>query len=71
MWISPQPFPLLSCGLLQLFEHSISRRILSIPPAPALLDEFLIEIHSIRQDYFANRALVRVLAVRLKGDFFP
>ena len=32
--------------------------ILLIPPAPALLDEFLIEIHSIWQEHIGNGAPV-------------
>ena len=35
--ISPQAFPLLSCCHFQPVQHCISRRILSIPPAPAVL----------------------------------
>ena len=45
-------------------------RILPIPPAPALLHEFLIEIHPIRQDHVSKDALVLVVAVRLDRDLF-
>ena len=71
LWISPQSSLSLSCFLLQSFEDDIARRIRPIPPAPALLDEFLIDVCSIRQDYVSKGALVLVLAVRLKRDFFP
>ena len=71
MGISPQAFPGFSCVLLQPFKHRISRRILPIPPAPALLDEFLIEVHPIGQDHIPKDAFVLVVAVGLDGDFFP
>jgi hypothetical protein len=45
--IDPQAALGLSCFLFQPFQHRIARRIFSIPPAPALPDEFLIEIHAI------------------------
>jgi hypothetical protein len=41
------------------------------PPAPALLDQLLVEVHATRQDHFSNRALVLVEAVDLKHDFIP
>ena len=40
-------------------------------PAPALLDQLLVEVHAIRLDHFSNRALVLVVAVGLEQDFFP
>ena len=43
----------------------------SVPPAPALIDEFLIEIHAIGEDHIAKGALVLVVAVSLKRDFLP
>jgi len=45
--IGPQAFPSLSCFLLQLFQHRISWRILPIPPAPALFDEFVVDVRAI------------------------
>jgi hypothetical protein len=69
--IGSQSFPPHSCFLLQPFEHRISRRILPLPPAPALSDEFLIEIHPIGQEYIGNRALILVVAISLERDFFP
>jgi hypothetical protein len=33
-----------------------------IPPAPALLDKFRIEIHAIRQDHVSNGSAVLYLA---------
>src|SRR5262249_37261265 len=44
--ISPQPFLRLSGFLLQPFKYRISRRILPIPPAPAVFDHHVIEIHA-------------------------
>ena len=69
--ISPQAFPGLSCVVLQPFQHRILWRVLPIPPAPALLDEFLIDVRAIRQEHIGKRALVLVVAVRLERDFFP
>ena len=68
--IGPQAYPGLSRCLLQLFKNSIFRRILAIPPAPALLDEFLIEIHAIGQEHVSKGACVLVVAVRLDGNLF-
>ena len=42
--------------LLKPFQYRIAWRILPIPPTPAPLDEFLIEIHSIGQDHLPKRA---------------
>ena len=44
--------------------------MLPIPSAPALLDEFLIEIHFIGQEHVSNGALVLVVTVGLERDFF-
>lgn len=71
MRIGSQSFPPLSCFLLQHFEHRISRRILPLPLAPALSDEFLIEIRPIGQEYIGNRAFILVVAISLERDFFP
>jgi len=49
--IDPQAFLRVPRVLLQLLQFCISRRILPIPPAPALHDEFLIEVHVIGQDH--------------------
>src|SRR5712692_981712 len=46
--ISPQPFPPLSCFLLQHFLHRIPRRIFPVPPAPALFDQRVIDVRSIK-----------------------
>ncbi len=46
------------------------RRVLPIPPAPALPDEFVIQIHPIGQDHLSQDAFVLVKAVCLDGDFF-
>ena len=37
--------------------------ILPIPPAQALLDQHLVEVRTIRQDHFSNRALVHVFVL--------
>ena len=65
--ISPQPFPRLSCFLLQYLQHRIPRCILPIPPTPALLDEFLIEIHPLGEEHVSKGALVLIVAVRVDG----
>src|SRR3954471_17744254 len=48
-----------------------SAGILSIPPTPALLDEFMIEIHPVEQDHVSKDACVPVEAARLDAAFFP
>jgi len=53
------------------FQDRIGRRILPIPPAPALLGEFLIEIHVFEQNYIGNGTSILVVAVGLDGDIFP
>jgi len=68
--VSPQPFPPLSCFPLQSFEDDIPRRILSIPPAPAVLDQRVIDVGAIQQEDNGKDAPVLVLAVRLECDFF-
>ena len=69
--ISPQAFLRLSRCLLQSFKLRISWRISPIPPAPALLDEFLIEIHAIGQEHISQGALVLVMAVGLDRHVLP
>jgi len=66
--ISPQASLGFSCCLLQLFEISIPWCIFSLPPAPAVFGEHLIDVGAIGQDPFSNRALVLVEAKRLKCD---
>lgn len=51
-----------------LSQHRIFRRILPISPAPALPDESLIQIYSIRQNQVSNGALVLVVAVSAYSD---
>jgi hypothetical protein len=68
--IGPQAFPLLSRVLLQPFENDIPWRILPIPPAPAVLDQLLIEAHPIGQNHILDGALVLVEAVSLEGYVF-
>ena len=71
LWISPQALLRVSCILLQPFKDRISRRIFPILPTPALLYEFLIDVHSIQQEHVSKGARVLVLAVGLDGDLFP
>ena len=65
----PPTTPRLSCILLQPFQHRISWRILPIPPAPAVFDEFRIDVGSIPQEYVSKGAPILVLVVRLERDF--
>ena len=69
--IGPQPFLRLSRFLLQPFKHRIPRRILPIPPAPAVFDQRVIDVGAIRQEHIGKGAPVLVEAVRLERDFFP
>jgi hypothetical protein len=55
----------------RLHQAVVSYGILPIPPAPALLDEFLIEVHPIGQKHISNGASVLVLAEGLKCDLLP
>jgi hypothetical protein len=59
----------LACVFLQPFQHHIPRRLLPIPPAPAALDEFLIQAHAIGQDHVSKDTLVLVVAMGLEHDF--
>jgi hypothetical protein len=67
LWISPQPLPARSGIPLQPFEHRISRRILPIPPAPAVFDLHVIDVGSIRQEDITKGAPVLVEAVRRRS----
>ena len=69
--IIPQAFLRLSCFLLQPFQDRIPRRMLPIPPTPALLDEFLIEVHSIRQQPTVERCVQTLRLVYVCGGRFP
>lgn len=46
-----------------------ARRIFPVPPAPAVLDERVIDVSSIDQQHVGNRAPALVLAVGLQCDF--
>jgi len=70
MRISPQPLPPLSCFLLQPLKHRIARRILPIPPAPAVYDERVIGVCAVLEEHNGDGAPVLVLTMRLKRDFF-
>ncbi len=67
----PTSLPLLSRCLLQLFEHSIAWCIFSVPPAPAVFDQHVIDLGTIGQEHVSKGALVLVEAVLLDRDFFP
>jgi hypothetical protein len=54
-----------------MMEEEKPRRILPIPPAPAFLDQRMVHIGSIRQNYIGNRAPVLVEAVSLECDLLP
>jgi len=69
--INPQAFLALSRFLLQPFQHRIPRRILSIPPAPAVFDECVVDIGAIKEEHISQGAPVLVVAVGLKRDFSP
>ena len=69
MRIEPQSLLRLSRFGFWPFEHRVSWRILSIPPAPALPDKFQMEIHPIGQDHVPKCALVLVVAVRLERPY--
>ena len=68
--ISPQATLRLACFLLQGSQTFILR-VFPIPPAPALFDQVMIDVRSIRQDHISKDALVPVLAAGLNGDFLP
>ena len=67
--VDPQTPLRFSCFLLQPLKDRIPWRVLPIPPAPALLDQFLIDVRSIGQDYVSKDAFVPVEAARLDADF--
>ena len=48
----------------------VPRRILPIPPAPAVFDEFVGEVCAVEQEHVSQRPPVLVLAVSLERDFF-
>ena len=65
--ISPQPLLALSGIPLQPFEHRFHRRILPIPPAPAVIDQHVIDVGSIRQEDITKGAPILVEAVRRRS----
>jgi hypothetical protein len=44
-------------SLFKFFHHCIPRRIEPIPPAPALCDQLLFEVHAIRGEHISRGAL--------------
>ena len=72
----PGPYPpksLLLClrRLLILPERQIVRRILPIPPAPAVFDECVIDIGAIKQEHISKGAPLLVLAMGLEDGNSP
>jgi hypothetical protein len=61
--VTPEVALRLSRLSLQFLQCDVAGRIFSVPPAPALLDEFLIEVRAIGQNHIAKDALVLVEAV--------
>ena len=53
------------------FQDRIPRRILPIPPTPAVLDQRVIDVGAIGQDHVSNSKRVLVMAVGLDCDFLP
>ena len=66
--VSPQAFLGLSCVLLQPLKDRVSRRILPIPPAPAVLDERVVDVGAIGQEHISKGASVLVEAVSQERD---
>ena len=64
-----KPFLGLSGVPLQPFQHSISRSLLPMPPAPAVLHQCVIDVGAIGENYISNGALALVEALSLKGNF--
>ena len=62
----PQAFLRLSGFLLQPFWYHIPRRILPIPPTPAVFDERVIDVGATGEEHIDKRAPVLVEAVSLK-----
>ena len=52
-----------SCVLLEPFWFRITRRILPIPPAPAVFDQRVVNVGAIAQEHIGKGTLVLVLAV--------
>jgi hypothetical protein len=67
--IGPQPYPGSACSRFQFLKHHIPIRILPIPPAPAVFDQCVIDISSIRQKHIGKATTVFVLAMGVKRDF--
>lgn len=68
MWISPQPDPGCSCFPFEFLKHHIPRRILPIPPAPAVFDQHVIDVGAIGQDHLktSHYAGIMVEAARFE-----
>ena len=63
--MSPQAFLGVSRLNLQLLQHCISRRILPIPPAPAVFDQCVIDVGAIQQEHIGKGAEVSSLGVEI------
>ena len=69
MRVQPQAQLRLSRFSLKTLWLCIPLCILSIPPTPAIIDEHVIDVGGIQQEYVCKGAPVLVEAVRLEGDF--
>ena len=70
MRIDPQAFLRFSCFLLKFLKLTIVRRILPIPSAPALFDQFVIDVGAVGQEHISNSTPILVLAMSLERDLF-
>lgn len=68
--IDPQALLRRSYVLLQSLQHSISRRVLPIPPTPTVFDECVIEVGAIQQEHISQVAPLLLLAAGLEDDIF-
>ena len=56
--------------MLQLLRYKILLRILPIPPAPAILNEYVVDVRSVPQEHVSKGASVLVKTVSMERDFF-
>ncbi|MEO7860301.1 MAG: hypothetical protein ABIU05_07615 [Nitrospirales bacterium] len=65
-----RPFLVSRVSFSNPFKDCIYRSLLPIPPAPALIDQLMIDVHTIGQDHIGQCSLVFVLVVSLEDDIF-
>ena len=63
--------PLQKTDLGMPFQDRVPRRILPIPPTPAVLDQRVIDVGAIGQQHIGEGASSLVAAVRLERHFLP